>query len=80
MCFPVNFVKLLRTLFFKEHLWWLLLALLPFLALHALISNLTYTKKKLLQKINNAKQETQNKSFLHISYKFLQNIESLRKI
>ena len=23
--FPVNFVKLLRTLFFIEHLWWLLL-------------------------------------------------------
>ena len=24
-CFPVNFVILLRTPFFKEHLWWLLL-------------------------------------------------------
>ena len=24
-CFPVNFVKFLRTLFFKEHLLWLLL-------------------------------------------------------
>ena len=24
-CFPVNFVKFLRTLFFTEHLWWLLL-------------------------------------------------------
>ena len=24
-CFPVNFVKFLRTTFFKEHLWWLLL-------------------------------------------------------
>ena len=24
-CFPVNFVKLLRTFFFMEHLWWLLL-------------------------------------------------------
>ena len=24
-CFPVNFVKLLRTPFFTEHLWWLLL-------------------------------------------------------
>ena len=24
-CFPVNFVKFLRTPFFKEHLWWLLL-------------------------------------------------------
>ena len=23
-CFPVTFVKLLRTLFFVEHLWWLL--------------------------------------------------------
>ena len=24
-CLPVNFVKFLRTLFFTEHLWWLLL-------------------------------------------------------
>ena len=24
-CFPVNFVKFLRTLFFIQHLWWLLL-------------------------------------------------------
>ena len=24
-CFPVNFAKFLRTLFFTEHLWWLLL-------------------------------------------------------
>ena len=27
-CFPVNFVKFLRTPFFIEHLWWLLLRLL----------------------------------------------------
>ena len=26
-CFPVNFVKFLRTPFFIEHLWWLLLRL-----------------------------------------------------
>ena len=26
-CFPVNFVKFLRTTFFIEHLWWLLLRL-----------------------------------------------------
>ena len=25
-CFPVNFVKFLRTPFFIEHLWWLLVA------------------------------------------------------
>ena len=24
-CFPVNFVKLLKALFFIEHRWWLLL-------------------------------------------------------
>ena len=24
-CFPVNFVKFLRTSFLTEHLWWLLL-------------------------------------------------------
>ena len=24
-CFPVNFMKFLRTPFFIEHLWWLLL-------------------------------------------------------
>ena len=27
MCFPVNFVKFLRTPFFTEHIWWLLLSL-----------------------------------------------------
>ena len=27
-CFPANFVKFLRTPFFAEHLWWLLLYLL----------------------------------------------------
>ena len=27
MCFPVNFVKFLRTPFLTEHLWWLLLRL-----------------------------------------------------
>ena len=26
-CFPVNFAKFLRTPFFTEHLWWLLLVL-----------------------------------------------------
>ena len=26
-CLPVNFVKFLRTPFYKEHLWWLLLKL-----------------------------------------------------
>ena len=25
LCFPVNFVKFLRTTLFTEHLWWLLL-------------------------------------------------------
>ena len=25
MCFPMNFAKFLRTPFFTEHLWWLLL-------------------------------------------------------
>ena len=28
LCFPVNFVKFLRTPFFTEHLWWLLLKVL----------------------------------------------------
>ena len=27
LCFPVNFAKFLRTPFFIEHLWWLLLKL-----------------------------------------------------
>ena len=27
-CFPVNFEKFLRTPFFTEHLWWLLICLL----------------------------------------------------
>ena len=28
-CFPVNFVKFLRTPFIIEHLWWLLPQILP---------------------------------------------------
>ena len=30
-CFPVNFAKFLRTPFFIEHLWWLLLTGLTFM-------------------------------------------------
>ena len=30
-CFPVNFVKFLRTPFFIEHLWWLLLQFMYFI-------------------------------------------------
>ena len=30
-CFPVNFVKFLRTPFYKEHLWWLLLRIIDLL-------------------------------------------------
>ena len=29
-CFPVNFVKFLRTTFLTEYLWWLLLAIMIF--------------------------------------------------
>ena len=29
-CFPVNFVKFLRTPFFTEHLWWLLLYIIDY--------------------------------------------------
>ena len=29
-CFPVNFVKFLRTPFFAEHIWWLLPNILSF--------------------------------------------------
>ena len=29
-CFPLNFAKFLRTSFFREHLWWLLLFIQPF--------------------------------------------------
>ena len=28
-CFPVNFAKFLRTLYFMEQLWWLLLIVVP---------------------------------------------------
>ena len=30
MCFLVNFMKLLKTLFLTEHLWWLLMSLAHF--------------------------------------------------
>ena len=34
-CFPVNFVKFLRTHFFIEHLWWLLLQVLKIFWKHS---------------------------------------------
>ena len=33
-CFPVNFTKFLRTPFYIEHLWWLLLHILCLLRIH----------------------------------------------
>ena len=36
-CFPVNFVKLLRTPFFTEHLWWLFLYVTIFLSMQKLV-------------------------------------------
>ena len=35
-CFPMNYVKYLRTPFFIEHLWWLLLLYVPSLIIHLL--------------------------------------------
>ena len=46
-CFPVNFVKFLRTPFLTEHLWWLLLIFV----LHLPLSH--YQKLKVY--LNNAK-------------------------
>ena len=37
-CFSVNFVKLLRTLFYIEHLWWLLLYIQEYLQSNKQIS------------------------------------------
>ena len=39
-CFPVNFVKFIRTSFFIEHPWWLLLKLtrVPFIAKYLSLS------------------------------------------
>ena len=36
MCFPVEFAKFLRTAFFKEYLWWLLLKILALTGLMTL--------------------------------------------
>ena len=39
-CFPVNFAKFLRTPFFTEHLWWLLL--LVYLKVYTAFNKLWY--------------------------------------
>ena len=52
-CFPVNFVKFLRTLFFTEHLRWLLICL-------ELILILTLIKIKILY----SEQNKESKNFL----------------
>ena len=36
-CFPVNFVKFLRTASFTGHLWWLLLKVLRIISVHVLL-------------------------------------------
>ena len=54
-CFPVNFSKFLRTLFFKEHLCWLLLNVLSSSDISALILICCYAMcfKKEVSYINN---------------------------
>ena len=42
-CFPVNFAKFLRTPFFTDHLWWLLLLIFNFLYIPRIL--LTFSKK-----------------------------------
>ena len=41
-CFPVKFVKILRTPFFTEHLYWLLLSMLLFLNVSSFTSPLPH--------------------------------------
>ena len=47
-CFPVNFVKFLRTPFFTEHLWWLLLHWINSLFPSRTINRLLYPRIILL--------------------------------
>ena len=56
-CFPVNFSKFLRTLFFIEHLWWLLLKVLRILV------NL---KKHLTNFLENRKQRVVLMTNIHL--------------
>ena len=49
-CFPMNFVKFLRTPFFIEHLWWLLLFVIgPFCITHSICFNNVKTKLLLIE-------------------------------
>ena len=45
-CFPVNFVKVLRTLSLIEHLWWLLLELVTIKPIFEIVSNLVSSPKE----------------------------------
>ena len=49
-CFPVNFVKFLRTPFLTEHFWWLLLAILSrlYLVEHFCYSEQVITSRRFL--------------------------------
>ena len=50
-CFPANFVKFLRTPFYIEHLWWLLLNLEFFEGIHK--ENVTLLETSLLKNYGN---------------------------
>ena len=63
-CFPVNFAKFLRTSFFMEHLWWLLLVLGGF-------TKLSFSKK--------FTHPCQKRNFTNPISRFLENLSSLKK-
>ena len=69
-CFPVNFVKFLRTLFLTEHLWWLLLYV-PIWA-----RSVSYLKRAVLVKFEQVSEAvvhkfSSKKFFLKLSEKHL---------
>ena len=66
-CFPVKFVKILRTPFFSEHLQWLLLSMLLFLNVSSFTSPLPHFRYFLTAMLLSLFEETLS-SFHHYYY------------
>ena len=64
-CFPVNFTKFLRTTFFTEHLWWLLLHITDQLVIYYM--HLKYMKDLYSNKYISILEEFFQKRY-HTSY------------
>ena len=76
-CFPVSFVKLLRTPFFMEHLWWLLLLLVTNAPKQKYLSVLPSSIFQCKSKIPEIRLELKKNCPLWINVSFLPSFSGL---